>query len=459
MVHPGAPSHTGRLNLNDMSNGESAGSSWMEPVTHPDKALVLRNVCLEPHRVHFFQNATAIATFSQLRESYRVWQTMAPARRAAPEWVFQAVHNDIAFRSPRNTSTLIGGTSFLWIPHKASPYNLFHFYNNLLLPLWQNVLLTGSEQHHNHLFMFKLWPLYRSEMLSQKWPHNMSLPAFFYVLQKLFAEVVWPVEDAWSRVGKICFRRLVWSQQLTTPRFPYQATSSNEWIYRNLSVASRARDSIRKALSVPLPKQMPFGMQRRPSMVWISRQSGCSPVAHADPHTFGRCIGNLAETIDFMNTSMLFCSAQVIANFKRQSTQMARDMQLRDQLQVLQNADIMVGVHGAGLAHTVYLEARSVVVELKDNYYFQNRSGSIIYAAMARVQGCGYTAIDLRGVAFTPRGYVLSKTNMDHLGYRAVAAWKETQQTEHDACCHYHPSPGGAHCRCQKGALHRLFKI
>ena len=389
--------------------GSNAGSSssWLEPPNHSDQLLVLRHVCLENHRVHFFRNKTAAAEFDRLKEVYRVWQMVAPVKKAPPIWQFATVtHNASVARVQHSLNLSIARwvheTSFLWIPHKAFPINLFHFYNNFFLPLWLNVILSGSEQLAKRLFLFKLWPHRASDMLTKTqpkwWPHNQTHPAFVYVLHKLFREVAWPVEDVWAGGRAVCFRRLVWSQQLTTSRYPYQATSYYEFLFRNLSVATRARDAIQGVMGVPRPVlRLPKADDHRPSVVWISRQSTCTVAqgANADKG-IGRCVRNLAELLETLRRSGRFGSVSAIEDFSKRPESSARDEQLRSQLEVLKRADVMIGLHGAGMAHTIYLENKSVTIELLDNFYWESRSALKIYSAMARVQGCGYTAADMR---------------------------------------------------------------
>lgn len=444
--------------------------SWIEAV-HQDELLVLRHVCVEAHQIHFFHNASAAELFNKLREPYRAWQSVDPGRHVPPEWRFSTVVHDEPMTVHDNllrTARWVRETSFLWVPHKASPHNLYHFLNNLFLPLWRNAILSASEHLPKRLFLFKLWPLDLSGMLNKlqpkQWPHNMTMSAFFSVLQKLFLEVAWPVEDLWADGRAICFDRFVWSQQLRTTRFPYQASTPQEWRYRDLNVSISARDAIRHALQVEPPSPRASSSDR-PSVVWISRQSSCTP--SRDPMKgIGRCVRNMGDVVDFLRRTKLFATVRVIDRFELHEDASARDAQLREQLELLKTADILIGVHGAGLGHIAYLERRSAVVELLDQFWFQrhyhNRSRlrqsavladaavqGTMYSAMARVQGCGYVAADLRLSNFTTRGYVLDATHMQRLGQIALAAWKKTQLVAHDACCQNHKVPRPIRCICQ----------
>lgn len=112
------------------------------------------------------------------------------------------------------------------------------------------------------------------------------------------------------------------------------------------------------------------------------------------------------------------------------------------------------------MAHIHYLDPKSAVVELLDNYYFQNRLGSLIYQTMARMQGCGYVAADLRGTNSSNSGYIFPLGFSTHLAITALAAWNQTQREPPNACCHYHAKQP-VHCppsSC-KGALNVVVRL
>lgn len=155
-----------------------------------------------------------------------------------------------------------------------------------------------------------------------------------------------------------------------------------------------------------------------------------------------RCVRNQDEVIEQLQKTGLFETVRIIADFKKLDGSEARDAQFRQQLEVVRDSDILIGVHGAGMAHTHYLESKRAVVELLDNYYFNSRvvegRASVIYQAMARMQGCGYVAADIRGANSSTSGYIFSPDFTKHLAIVAHAVWNQTQtQPAVDECCHY----------------------
>ena len=173
-----------------------------------------------------------------------------------------------------------------------------------------------------------------------------------------------------------------------------------------------------------------------------------------------RCVRNQLEVVAELRLTGLFSTVQVIADFKKRNDSNARDDQFRQLLNIVKETDILIGVHGAGMAHIHYLEPKRTVVELLDNFYFDSRITEgrpmIIYQTMARMQGCGYVAADIRGANSSSSGYVIPPSLVKHLASVALAAWNQTQTHEIDECCHYQPKlpvhcPMSA-CKGSKGA-------
>ena len=257
------------------ADGKPTSSSWLEPTANDDRLLVLRHVCLESHRIHFFGNATARQLFERKREPYRVWQGNPISRKAPPTWAFESVDDDA-------------------LP--PTPYN--------------------------------------------------SGPA---------------------------------------------ATKHNAWMAKNSnwSVAE-----------------------------WMLRDR----------------MGGVFEPV------------RALDDFRKHAARAARDTQLRQLLERLQQTDVFIGLHGAGMGHIFYLNAKSAVVELKDHFWYEQHK-ILIYQSMARLQGAGYMAADVRRAPSTSAGYVLNETQVAKLGREAQALWQRTQTTPADGNCHSHR--GMMSCRVQ----------
>jgi hypothetical protein len=413
---------------------------------------VLRHVCFDAHRLHFFGNPSAATRFGKLMHSYRVWDGPGKPKQQPPEWRVEVVHHA---DSTANFSSImwINETSFLQVPHRAID-NMFHFHNNFLLPLMLNVVLTGSDRIAKHLYLFKTWPLASSALNSsvlarpRPWPWNTTHPAFFNVLSMIFDKVVWPVNDLWDAGHTLCFRRFVWAQRLTPHTYPYYNYASTDRAYQGVRALARTRDMIRGALGLAtvLTQATP---DPRPAVVWISRQPTC--FSSISKNSLGRCIANLDDVLERMRRTQRFASVSALSDFALREDAQLRSMLLRSQLKLLQGAGIMVGVHGAGLTHILYLNERSAVVELRDHFWHESGGRLLIYETMARMQGCGYISADIRHLEVNHKqalpsvrsyaGYALHEHSVAAISEEAEAEWRRAQDTSRPGpmlgrCCY-----------------------
>ena len=396
----------------------------------------------------FFRNATAAALFDNIKEPYHVFQRVAKPREPPPRWAFEVVNEE----SHRNLSAArwIAGTSFLHIPHRNVD-NLFHFHNNFFLPLMLNVMLSGSENEQRRLFLFKTWPLANHGVLKgKKWPHESIHPVLFYAMEKVFSEVVWPVDDIWAAGQQLCFRRFVWSQRLTPMRYPYYDYASTDRLYRNMGVTTRVRNLVRTAMRVAPPP--PMRSTAAPSVLWISRQPTCHPkVANAATATSaGRCVRNLVEVLDGLRRTSLFGPVRVMDDFKLRHDAHERTTMLRDQLEMLRDTDILMGMHGAGLSHIAYLGQRATIVELKGHFWSEEGGKLKIYLAMARLQQCAYMSVDVRSTMpmRSNTGYTLSPAHVERIAGAAKREWVQAQNYSKPPTkgCTEHRSRVTCHC-------------
>ena len=440
-------------------------SSWIEPPTHPDRFLVLHHVCLEAHKLHFFGNASAAALFDRLKEAYRVWPGFSESKRAPPVWKFDVINHVEADEGPSEFSVKmskahwIHGTSFLQVPHRTID-NMFHFHNNFLLPILLNAQLASSERMQRRLYLFKTWPTVSGSTLAKAkrspFPHNATHPSFFYTMQKLFTDIVWPIDDVWNLGQPLCFRRFVWSQRLGPSKHPYYDYTSSERLYRSMATTAWFRDHVRAAMGVlPPPPLQQRATASAPSLLWISRQPTCFPIPgkHLSPNSLGRCVANLPSLLDGFRKLQLFRSLTIMDDFAMRYDMLEREMQLRKQLALLRDADILVGLHGAGLTNIVHLNDRAAVVELLDHFWYEEGLRLRIYQTMARLQGCTYMSIDVRGTMKnrTRSGYLLSDAHAARIGHGARQLWAQAQRNVSEPpmlgrCCAEHRTR--VSCKC-----------
>jgi len=62
-------------------------------------------------------------------------------------------------------------------------------------------------------------------------------------------------------------------------------------------------------------------------------------------------------------------------------------LSMEDQLRLITQADVVVGMHGAGLAHVLMMQRNAVLIELVPNYY---GNGNNHFADLARWRGVSY---------------------------------------------------------------------
>ena len=78
---------------------------------------------------------------------------------------------------------------------------------------------------------------------------------------------------------------------------------------------------------------------------------------------------------------------------------------VKDLLGLLRRADALAGLHGAGLAHVLYLRPGALLLELKTGYGLHKA----MFAEMARQRGVAYYAVDVRRHT-GPRGVILPRS-------------------------------------------------
>ena len=90
-------------------------------------------------------------------------------------------------------------------------------------------------------------------------------------------------------------------------------------------------------------------------------------------------------------------------------------------LKIMAETDILLGMHGAGLAHAAYLQPGAMLVEIKDKHMREKK----IFVNMASKQDVGYYLFDAANASQDGIGTVLSDWQMESLVDDLWKAWGE----------------------------------
>ena len=122
---------------------------------------------------------------------------------------------------------------------------------------------------------------------------------------------------------------------------------------------------------LPRPASQPA---LNPSVLWISRRDTCFSARSTS--SLGRCIANLPQVLNGLQSSGRFGAVRVLDDFGLRHDAPAREAQLRHQLELLRDADVLMGVHGAGLTNIMYLNSGAAVVEFRDHFWHEGTTDS-----------------------------------------------------------------------------------
>ena len=83
----------------------------------------------------------------------------------------------------------------------------------------------------------------------------------------------------------------------------------------------------------------------------------------------------------------IFSSLQSVKSVSLQTVDFAK-LTFQEQLQIIRNTDVLIGVHGNGLSHSLFLPRDSAVIEL-----FPPGFHALDYRLFAEMRGLDYTAV------------------------------------------------------------------
>ena len=162
---------------------------------------------------------------------------------------------------------------------------------------------------------------------------------------------VWNVNSA--NENKLCFRKLIWS-----PKFPGGTSLLVNRDHKHQSCFSSIIYSysayLKAALHIPtLPRP------RKPRVVWVGRDTSLE----ANPNSWQkqRIIHNQAQVVVFLKEACAKLGIElIVADFYAEK----KDTPFQEQALFVSRANIMIGIHGAGLNMFHFMPFNSVVVEI-----------------------------------------------------------------------------------------------
>ena len=271
------------------------------------------------------------------------------------------------------------GTHML-ISHHAA-HNNFHLHNNFLVPLYRALLQTP------------IHGLLSVEGCVQCWKGR--LPMMHQVLNMMNLTLIYPLEKLASRETPLCFHRLIVSRiEHELPYYNRVGRFSKYWprelflTYRDTLLAyyqklspfhdtSERRDETR-AMDESDNPNIPHD-NTLPVLSWMSRssQSRCR----------ARCIKNEQDVVVVLSKY-----------FRVNLVDFGANVTTEQAVAYMKDTDVLIGLHGAGLAYTTLLPDRAMVIELRSSF----GKGKTMFLNMAASLNLPYYAVNLTCPLFGP---------------------------------------------------------
>lgn len=318
----------------------SGGGSYTEQNTtrivmeqHADKYHILHNVCLQAKNNDSF--FVKMKRTNQTKEDYTIRYQVFRGSPRPTNLRFRVVFSDAA------TNTVYqSGTTMLTSHH--TPDNNFHLHNNFLLPVFRA---------YSFLNLTRLLLLRGCTKCWQK-----RAPIMQHILNMMnLTDVVYPIQDVLLNSAgdrQHCYEWLVIEKQgkgLSFPYYNHAGRFSPRWPQRLFFSYRDHVHAYEKSLNkIAVEETNDVNKSRKPVLTWVSRGS---------PNP--RQIMNEPEVIEELSK---YFRTHVIDFSPRRNTTVLQSMEYTAETNVL------IGLHGAGLAYAALLPNSSMLVELRGNY-------------------------------------------------------------------------------------------
>ena len=407
---------------------------WMEEPSRiemiPDEFMVLTNVCLTngaqkqgPYVIHFFgtpeteeEKDDAVRLFQDKIVPYSAWESDLP--EGLPfEGTPTAMRNNATMREflmeeygdqIMTASIFWNGTTVIAEPHH--PDNNFHLNNDLILPVLYKIIKSATKDlPSDHLRTLLL-----THGCQQRYKQRVVA---FDVLLQLFDDVRYSLEQIMQGPsgGALCFERVILGGRLSTllPYYSHRGRfgADNQW----KGVLPEIRDWVNTMFGINVARTLYQNWgnnsettRKKPQLTFVDR-----PCTQED----NRCLQNTAVLL--RNLSQKFDVSVLSFNNEH-----SRFEQFTNMLERMANTDILAGMHGAGLAHAMYLQPGTILVEIKDATLRQKK----IFLNMASIQDIGYYLYDSLPASTSQPNTILSEEEMDRFADDLWIAWELEQE-------------------------------
>lgn len=204
-------------------------------------------------------------------------------------------------------------------------------------------------------------------------------------LEMMNLSVLYPMEDFVSNITALmCFERIVIQRHQEMPYYRRNARFSK---FYSQELFADFRDAMKDYIQTLLPLRDDLeyntsissipktnessGVRNKPVLSWMSRASDIC---------YGRCISNKEDAI-----------ASLSKYFHVNLLDFSKGLTTLQALAYIQQTDVLIGMHGAGLAYTAFLPDQAILVEIRGNY--SNR----MFINMASSLNIPYYALSLYG--------------------------------------------------------------
>jgi Glycosyltransferase 61 len=291
-----------------------------------------------------------------------------------------------------NTNGTIRWTNGTYMVIANTHANNFHILNDLLLPVFrlsQKTEVTG---------------LLIPEGCVDCWQRR--LPIQDIGLNMMNLTVIYPMEDLISNATpEMCFDRLIMQQSSRTEEYPYFMRNGRFSEYWPPNLFTGFRDSMHHYVqsfeqssemedrnnTIDITEEKTDDLNRKQTTSGVNLDANeanrtlTKPVMswmwRGQPNNcLGRCITNELDVISYFSK---YFHVNILDFSRNLSTVQALDY--------IHQTDVLIGLHGAGLAYTAFLRDHAMLVELRGEY------STRMFLNMASTMNIPYYAVSLQG--------------------------------------------------------------
>ncbi|CAE8586216.1 unnamed protein product, partial [Polarella glacialis] len=224
-------------------------------------------------------------------------------------------------------------------PHM--PDNLFHLHNDLILKVSWLLWVFKLDSQSTRLFLWKGGETLMSRKVSM-----------FGLLRLIFKEVAYTAEDRFAKGS--CYSQLYWTPSFSYPTYTEAFYFPIEPGFRYAQAAQHWFGVTVKSLGLDSNLAKDRSSTSVFKLAWLQRQRSSNI----------RYISNFDVVEQVMQQKFKL----IKLNFNGDSKQHMVDI-----VQSLLSADVLIGLHGAGLANALYARPDALLVELRGSYAADNR--------------------------------------------------------------------------------------